>query len=773
MDSTTTSPKLIQDRTLSAAVTHVALCPNMNLVAVTLDANSLAIFRTSWHRLATIAVTTSSPDERISTIAWSPTGAHLIAATSHRRLLIYSVDRVVSAAPAGRARRGARETETVATFTLPSPPTSVIWTASASASSSVSAAVTSSHTGLSGDGRYEDRASLLLPIVSNSQTAQQDASCVAEKGFVFVGDSDGFLTILTSDLSFTVARVSVIPTSSPAKISRLHVTSNAKRCVVIATHPSDIITSKNEINENETQSNYRGVMIRVVDLTLLREFRHEIERVAQEVVAWNTFLITASTDIDQVETAWSQSVCEMLTESIVRPLRQVMEQYAEDGSHVWHELHDIFCGARIKGSLLHFLANNLGENGAKELLRSFEVHDTDAARSFAHLLPLAENALARASELRSLASVHTRFDPVGVTVGDTDVLFEAMSKFYEQLYLVSEDVVERSNEPAFFLVWIVLAARRAGGEVDAARPQTEQQLGSWETENILKFFERMTKRQTVSSLLRVEEDEEDDDSDDVIDKVGEGELEEEDIIGMDKIAVADNEVDDEQRVKDAYEIRLNGHVQKVRDAFETVAKKPCLAVSAKVGVVCGIELERWGGSKCRVLDWDGGKGVVGLICGDAKQAGSVTIVKHKFCTRKSGSGRWSMCRVAVDGGRIHDAVLMMMKETWRMGIVVEDANKEEEYMVEMVNVAELGAWLKDGAIEIEKGGDGKAEMAVVKTESDVKMRKVRRATDGHVLSATLKQKVTTGFHMNGNEETDVVSVLAMPKRVLLFLVNNE
>lgn len=88
----------------------------------------------------------------------------------------------------------------------------------------------------------------------------------------------------------------------------------------------------------------------------------------------------------------------ILLKSILSPLREVMQQYAEKDVKVWDDLFDVFCGALTKGSLLNFVKSSLGENDAKEMFRAFEVHDNEAMEAFQKYLRFVESATSMASE---------------------------------------------------------------------------------------------------------------------------------------------------------------------------------------------------------------------------------------------------------------------------------------------------------------------------------------------------------------------------------------
>lgn len=706
----------LQDRTLSASVTHIALCPNMRLLAVALDANSIAVFRASWQRLATIAVTTSSSDELITSVAWSPTGAHIVATTSQSRLLTYSVDRAMSAAASTRARRGARDTDPVASLKLQSPATTVLWAQPLSQSKTP----------------YDNSASVLLPISllakSRSSEHQSAHSHDAERGFIFVGDSKGYLTILTSDLSFKIAYTCVTPSDVP--ISRIHVTACGKRCVIIASNA----TSQKDSSVNNTDGN-GDVLMRIVDLRFLRKFRHEIERIAQEVVAWNSFLNTAKECVEQIEKAWSESVSDIFLKSIVRPLQEVMQQYAEEDGNVWDELFDVFCGARIKGSLLHFLNSSLGENGAKELLRAFEVHDNEAMEAFQKVLPFAENATSMASELRSLAHVTTRFEPVGVLIEDANHLFDAASEMYNNFFLKSEDLRMTSNEPSFFLYWIVITARKSD---NSGESQQNDQLGGWETQCILKFFEKMTQGNSKNVAP----------SDKVKDMEAGTEVEEMD--HSSDTAYLSEEV----RVKAAFEIKLSGYVDAVQNMLKPITEKPSGFVSMRLNVLAGFSLENWCSSKWCLYDYrkHGESSTTAVFTDEGQRNGEIMVVKYR-CSGKPG---WSVWRVGIEGKTIHDVTT---HKGDRFIMVVEDELRKGEYCIEVASNTKLG-------LSEEKKLDLTA-MVVVKTE-DVATTNVNLETQNNIkLIANEKQKIN-GLRMNQNEETGILSVLAMPKRVALF-----
>lgn len=112
-------------------------------------------------------------------------------------------------------------------------------------------------------------------------------------GFIFVGDCKCYLTILTFDMSLRITYTCV--TASEVPIFLLHVTACGKCFVIIASN----YTSQKDTSVNNTDGN-GYVLMRLVDLIFLRDIRHEIERIVQEVVTWNSFTYTAKECVEKI-----------------------------------------------------------------------------------------------------------------------------------------------------------------------------------------------------------------------------------------------------------------------------------------------------------------------------------------------------------------------------------------------------------------------------------------------------------------------------------------
>lgn len=578
----------IQDRTLSAIVSLVSLCPKMDLLAVALDRNSIAIFRTTWQRLATIPICANA-DDVITSITWSPTGAYLAIATSSAALLIHSVDRTISAT-ASRTRRAARETDPVAQITLPSPASVVSWISYPSL-----------------HHRYEDRASLLLDAKPNFLEPNVDP--VSEPGLLFVADRDGMLTMLTSNLAFIIARVRVV--LPQFVIHNLHVMKSLRHCLIVAYRETD--------SDGATPTSHNCLM-RTVRIDVLLEYLPEIDRVTQEVLALKAHFASFEATMKRIEDSWVEGARGVLTNSIVKPLERVMLDYSETPS-TWDKLYNAFCGARVRGGLLHFLANSIGENGAKELLRSFRVHDEDTEETIFKMLSLAENALSRASEYRGLSRILSRFAPIGVLLPDADEVFDATDALFAGLAEFAHGVEVVSSETEAFLAWLIIAALKAGGEAGQGRSASSSDtMKARETELAAKFLAKMTSIESPTPLVE----------------------------GADSVDVM-------------FSTKLRPLLKCWRRACEQVMSRPCEVLSGAFGVMGGVMFPaKMGDStlsyKCCVYD---------QMCLDAEREDAVILFLSMcngglLCIRHEVYSRlWSFAQrgLRADGVVIHDAVM--------------------------------------------------------------------------------------------------------------------
>lgn len=460
----------IQDRTFSGTVTLVSLCPSMDLLAAVLHGNSVAIFRLSWQRLATIPVCAAA-EETITTMAWSPSGAHLAIGTSKGMFNIHSVDRAASAPPS-RTRRAARDTDPVATLSLPVASSAIVWSHTPNQSMT-----------------YADR---------STQLFDSRPPAVAEGGILFVGAIDGSVTILSSSLVFIIARVQLFPHSFT--VCHLHVASDQRHCIAIG---SENLQSENKKTENAVHSvttitNYshslheRQSQLRLLQISFLLDYWPEIERTSLEAVVLKGHLSSIGSSIDQLEQSWTKGVREVLTNGIAVPMEKEMSEFTQT-NNIWDELYDIFCGSKVKGAVLHFLAQNIGENGAKGFLRSFRAYEDDAEAAIVSVLPLVQNLLSRASEYRGLSRLISRFAPIGVLEEDVEELFDAAEALFIEICDLSREAEAMSSETEAFLSWLVVAAMKASGESAQTRISGQSQGQSdKELELAGKFFEKVS-----------------------------------------------------------------------------------------------------------------------------------------------------------------------------------------------------------------------------------------------------------------------------------------
>lgn len=679
-------PIQLQDRNVSASVSLLSLCPNMRLLAIVLDHNSVAIFRASWQRLATIPICTK-PDETITALTWSATGAYISVTTSSNLLFIHSVDSSASA-PSSRTRRGSRHTDPVAQLSLPNAASSIVWTHSPSF-----------HT------YYEDRASQLLNVKPET---------VAERGLLFVGDCDGMITILTSNLAFTIARIRVMPQNVP--IRYLHVTSNVRCCFAVATS----LPMPLEENGN-TETVFSKCLMRAISTRPFLDYWSEIDRLSSEVIAFKAFITSCETNLKQLNSSWVGGLREILSSSIVKPLEKAMAQYAESGN-AWDELQNLFCGARVKGASLHFLANSLGQNGAKELLRSFGVHDDDIEQTLAKILPLAENALSRASEYRGFARLESRFAPIGVQLEDAVTLSKVCEDLYFHLYEFCRKVDRVTEEMESFLSWLVLAAIKAGGEMQGRSVHIIGDLNGRALAEVAKFFDRMTlfnkNDKNISEFTN------------------------------DPVAAT-------------FTVALQPELEAVHNTLSRMTTKLCDCISLKLRLSGGISFETKPPSprsfiKCHLYDFDGSDDVVLAIL--RMHDGCVACIRHDVST-----GLWNFAqRSPLGEGRvIKDGILIsthIMALITSPTTVNSDENASFDVNIEIHDLSASQLWSVGYAVT-----STMEEISQVQLPAAIQMSKLSCKC-----SLSLKRNKSPDFYLSCNQRTGILGVLAAPRRVILF-----
>lgn len=456
------SPELLQDRKLSASISHVAICPNMDLLAAVLDKTSIAIFRVSWERLTTIPVC-AKDNQIVTAFAWSPDGANIAVATSAADLAIYSVDRS-SFASMGKTKRAARDAAgPVASVELQAEVLCIEWM---------------DISGASGNARreacYEDRAALL-------KKEGGDSCAEAAAGLLFLGDCEGTLLVMMHHLLFTVVCKQVMPPS--CAVQGLHVTADLRNCLVIG-------KCSDKRNEGDPTSAEDVWALRCVDLQHMVEFLPEIERVGLEVVALRSLDKELAKVLEIVEKEWVTGAAHVPRTSVAEPLKKTLNDFAEQGSRSpWEVLHNVFCGARVNGAILQFLAGELGENGAKEALRTFRSHIDLLLGSLNSFIPFLERGLFRLSEFRALSRLTERFKPAGVLLDLTDDLFHIAESLFMGFGELSWEIEKLGNQTEALLAWLVLAAARAGGDSIRGRGSSSGNVSGEDARLVSQFFQ--------------------------------------------------------------------------------------------------------------------------------------------------------------------------------------------------------------------------------------------------------------------------------------------
>lgn len=438
-DSTTgwDPPSVLQDRSLAADVTHVALCPRMDILALVLDGKTISLHRLNWQRLASFSVS-SDTSAVVTTITWSPDGASIAAGMDNGDLSLFSVDRAASTA-AMKTKRAAKEaTAAVALKKLPYAPESMHWIESDFAPSNQH-----DPTALSS---YEDRAAM-QPAGSSLSTRP------ATDGLLAIGDADGVVSLMAFDLKFVVAKVRVLPSGCP--VSRIFVTKGLECCLAVGAP-----TQKTE-SKQSTQ-----VYVRTVELSSIKSFWPELCRAGIEMVAVNSFRSQLGELSQVLKEHWSDGAMDVINGTIRDALMKLMGDFAENNSDCgpWEALQEVFCGGRMSGAVLQFLAADLTENGAKDSLRVLRAKVDLVGEALMTALPLAENMVFRASEYRGLARLRSRFAKVGISFATADRMFAVAEAILMELSNLARRMEQTYTEAEAFLEWLVKAAARAGGE---------------------------------------------------------------------------------------------------------------------------------------------------------------------------------------------------------------------------------------------------------------------------------------------------------------------
>lgn len=405
------APQLLQDRVPSVGVRLIALCPRMDLVALALDGDTLAIQRLSWQRLATVAPP-APPAGAVSSLAWAPHGDALAVGTATGAL------RIVRVNPAGGAKGGGGER--------------------------VGEGVRL-RAGVSALQWAEARGERLPAYEPRDRSPGGGGS----GGFIVAGDEAGGVTLFSYDLAFRVASFQAFAGAVP--VTKLLL-------------PPDLscVFASGESNGD--------VKLCRVSLNPVTSCLTELMRAGAESVALLGILSELKGLCKTVGDSWVREGIEPLTAGIVEPLDKLTFDYAEDtDAGAWRTLYNSFCGGGFTSALEQFLAKEMSESGAKELMRAFTAASKDAREALACALPLAERVVFRSSEYRGLARGRKRFADIGVDVPAVDRVFDAAEEVLSTLGLVQEVMDEADAQTCAFLRWITAAAASADGSAPAER----------------------------------------------------------------------------------------------------------------------------------------------------------------------------------------------------------------------------------------------------------------------------------------------------------------
>lgn len=459
---------LLHDRSFSAAVSNVTVCPNMDLFAAVLDRISIAIFRKNCQRLATISACTKQK-ESITAYTWSPDGANIALASSSGALSIYSVDQCSSAV--SKTKRGSRDSDAVASVTLPTPASTLLWADTQAQSMPERDRSDSAH-------EYQDRA-------AEFESDSLEEANIPCKGLLIAGDENGAITIYTHNLQLRVAHVQALCEKVPVR--GIHMSS---------IHPHALAIGYEKCDTPEQNSTASRCVMRIVNLESVFAHLPEIDRINREVKAANNVIQTLSTTMKRIRKEWVQGAMAILSASIQKPIEKLMRDFAEDEYHqdAWSSLYDVYCGAKMKNGMLQHLGTDLSESGAKEALRSFRAHADDVEEAVMATLPIAEQMTFRASEYRGLARVKGRFERVGVRLKEGNELFEAAQKLCGAVEQLMDESERMCSEAEAFLGWVVIAAAKAGGMAIETADETKlHKMSEKDKELVSGFLKRMSE----------------------------------------------------------------------------------------------------------------------------------------------------------------------------------------------------------------------------------------------------------------------------------------
>lgn len=441
--------EILQNRTFSSTLTHTALCLQMDLIALVLDAKTIVIHRFNWQRLAMISPCESS-NEKINAISWSPDGVLLAVGMDNGRLALHAVD--------SASRQASKDASTsLASRKLVSAPTALHW-------AMFRADKTASREAMLWERAYAERDT---PSWQPSGTKKQGKRA---RAVLVVGDQDGCIYLLGFDLRFTIAKTRVMPTGIP--VTRVHVASNAKLIVALG-------------ERNGT------VLARAVPLDQLFSSRAELFRVGAEVVALSDAREKLHECISRMCNRWSSSVDSALKRAVERPLNDSLATVGEDVERygAWHILRDGHQSTTLHSALAICLASEVGEGGAREALRTFRGGADDVDEAILTAIAVAETLLFRASEYRGLIGVSSKFEHVGVCSDGAERALQSASSLFSELSAFLLKFYEVCAEIESFLVWLGIEALKADKE-DPDDATGVPVLSHEEQELVGKFFSR-------------------------------------------------------------------------------------------------------------------------------------------------------------------------------------------------------------------------------------------------------------------------------------------
>lgn len=444
---------MLQSRAFSSPITHSALCPQMDLLALVLNAKTVVVQRFNWQRLLTI-VPSDASDERVTAITWSPDGILLAIGLDSGRLLLHTVDTAASAGLAGGRRRTTKDASApLASKTLAKHPTALHWSTLAP---------------LRGDGdvsvweeAYADRA--------DPDPAGRHSSAGRARAVLAVGDADGCITLYGCDLGFLIAKTRVMPMGTP--VLTIHTSRTLHICIALGTRESHLLA--------------RSLSIRA-----LSESYAELWRVGSESVSVASSRSSIQSHVKKISEKWSSNIDAVLNMQIFKPLHASMVSFNEapDNYSPWKVLRDIHQSADLTGAVKHCLAAEIGENGAKEALRTFRCAVDDIEEALQTSVGLAEHLVFRAGEYAGLSSLSSKFERVGVARESAEAALAAVSALFAQLMGLMLKFYRVCSEIEAFLAWLVVVAQKADREPDEAAEVAG--VSKAENELVVSFFKR-------------------------------------------------------------------------------------------------------------------------------------------------------------------------------------------------------------------------------------------------------------------------------------------